>query len=464
MRAATALVEVAARRAGFIEIFGAAVPDEIFVQGWATDLPAGRMRVLAAAEPPLMTEFLCATHERADLAGRGRGFIGLLRPAPVAELASLRWLFFRTGDGWRALDLYEQHRRIGSREIPGHVRGLLPAASGPPDVLAGLRNAAHRFGGRETVSELQMPVRIGIDLALRADGSGVFLSGWLLDPTERVRTVSLVSGRDSAVISADWTRIPRKDVEDAFSANPLFNGTLPSRTPSGFLAFAKFASEETNPPHLVLDFGGGFPPAYFPLTLTASPPRRAVTKLLASLDPTIGGCIERGGTPDRANAPRRQTHAAGKGARSRLRLRRDRQYHSGDCCRQRAGKRPRANARNSRHRPVGALPADRNRGAGRGIGPGLGEIERLCRFYGLRVRLVFADSVDDAFDAMEAGVAATEAGTIALLSAHVLPRSEGWLPRTSCRPSPIGRAAARLPDDPVRGRFRALGGNHAGRA
>ena len=57
-----------------------------------------------------------------------------------------------------------------------------------------------------------------------------------------------------------------------------------------------------------------------------------------------------------------------------------------------------------------------------------GEIERLSRFYGLNVRLIFADAVDDVFDALQAGVAATEAGTLALLSAHVLPLREGWLP------------------------------------
>jgi hypothetical protein len=56
-----------------------------------------------------------------------------------------------------------------------------------------------------------------------------------------------------------------------------------------------------------------------------------------------------------------------------------------------------------------------------------GEIRRLASFYRVSLRLVPMLAGDDVLDALEAGAAATKAGTLALLSAHMLPASAGWL-------------------------------------
>jgi hypothetical protein len=55
------------------------------------------------------------------------------------------------------------------------------------------------------------------------------------------------------------------------------------------------------------------------------------------------------------------------------------------------------------------------------------EVERLSRFYGIRVRVIGAEGVRDACDAFEAAVNATRADALVFLSAGVLPRQTGWL-------------------------------------
>jgi hypothetical protein len=58
-----------------------------------------------------------------------------------------------------------------------------------------------------------------------------------------------------------------------------------------------------------------------------------------------------------------------------------------------------------------------------------GEVERLARFYRLKVRLVASEGVNDACDAYQAAVEATSAETLVFLAAGVLPRRAGWLSR-----------------------------------
>lgn len=55
------------------------------------------------------------------------------------------------------------------------------------------------------------------------------------------------------------------------------------------------------------------------------------------------------------------------------------------------------------------------------------DFRQLAGFYGLAVRLVLADHVEDALDALQAGVEASPAETVVCLSSGVLPRGSGWL-------------------------------------
>lgn len=57
------------------------------------------------------------------------------------------------------------------------------------------------------------------------------------------------------------------------------------------------------------------------------------------------------------------------------------------------------------------------------------EARRLARFYGLQVRLVLVEGVEDTCDALEAGVRACRFQTVALLSGAAQIRMSGWLGR-----------------------------------
>jgi hypothetical protein len=433
VRAATALIRLAARRTGFIEICGVSEGDEIFLQGWASDLPAGRTRVVTAGEPPAIAELAAASYERDDLGGRGRGFAGIIAPAPVGDPSLLTQMLYRGDDGWRAIDIYNQRKLIVAREIPGHLRSLLPRIAAPEDVLMRLRRTAHRFDGRETVSQLQEPVRLGIDVAVAVPGAGILVAGWLLDPRGRVSTVRLHAGPEIVAISSDWTRMPRADVAGAYASDPLFRDLAGAGRQSGFLAFASVNDANVRSAHLELDLGEGSPPSFFPLTLADAPPREVIGKLLASIDV--------------------RTAAADTFVKRQL----------GPMLRATGQAAPEPTAEPVDLGPAGAfddpasivlvIGADERAADALALFPLLaidpfarrlpivlaapaeslsaiaGEIRRLATFYRLSVRLVPTASGVGMLDALAAGAARTRAGTLALVSASILPASPDWLQR-----------------------------------
>jgi hypothetical protein len=117
---------------------------------------------------------------------------------------------------------------------------MLGRLEGPPSTLGALKRVCRtRFGGDETVSALAVPVRVARDLAVLANGAGIFVNGWLLDPKRLVRRVLLKSTHNfSERLDRRWARLARADVSEAFARDPLFAGHLrPGHHNHGFLAF-----------------------------------------------------------------------------------------------------------------------------------------------------------------------------------------------------------------------------------
>jgi hypothetical protein len=426
VRAAAALVRLAARRTGFIEICGAPADGEIFLQGWANDLPSGRTRVLAVGEPPAVLELSSLSYERDDLGGRGKGFAGLLEAPQAGDPSSITQLLFRGPEGWRAIDIYERRRLMHPREIPAHVRTLLTRASGPDDIIARFRRSAHRFDGRETVSQLQEPVRVGIDLAVRIPGGGILLAGWLLDPKDRVRAVRLRSGKETVVIGNDWTRLPRADVANAYANDPLFRDLVDSARPTGFLALARLASRESTPAHLELDLGENLPPTFFPLSVADVRPRQALARLLQCVDSRSAAAhaiVERQFGPMLRSLERVPSDAPGardigaynESASLSLVVGFDDKLGEALSLLALIARDPVA-----RSLPIVlAAPSD-------AIVALDGEIRRLASFYRLSLRLAEAASGSDVYDSLEAGVHVAATPAVALLAGHVVPTA-GWL-------------------------------------
>ncbi len=424
-RALVGLVRVAAKRAGVVEVIGATGGEALFIQGWATDLKADRHRVLAACEPPQIADFSCASYARRDVDGRGAGFAGVFEAALPDDGSSLRQLYYRATEGWRALELYERRTTLSTRELPAHIRGLLPQANGPQDVLARLRALANRFDGRETVSQLSEPVRIGVDVALRAEGGGLLVAGWLLDPKRRVQAVRVCAGGEAVAIDGDWSRMARPDVTNAFANDPLFQGLPLARAPSGFIAFAPRVGGEDA--YIEIDLGAG-EPSYFPLTVSTDAPRKTLARLIASVDLRSSAALHaaerqfgpmlrasEGETRGEAKTETFGPENAFKESSVALVIGADERVGEAASLLALLATDPA-----SRALPIIlAAPGDASEAVA-------GEVARLADFYGLALRLVQTRG-GDAFDSMVAGAAVSDAETLVLLSADVLPTTRGWI-------------------------------------
>ncbi|WP_084539874.1 hypothetical protein [Azorhizobium doebereinerae] len=428
LRAVAAMAQAVARPDGFVEVMGADEDGDIFLQGWTADLVPGRARVLAIGTEPVLAELDSASFPREDLAGRSRGFAGIMVAPDKPETGKLQKILFRARDGWRAVAVYERRVLLEPRDVPAHVRAVLPRLTAPTDVLAKLKDAANRFDGRDTVSDLKLPVRLGIDFALMVDGGGVLVSGWLVDCEEHVRGVSLKVGKSGARIDEGWTRQPRPDVTRAFLSDPLFAALDPNRHAHGFLAFApRVAGHARDAAYLELTLDSG--PAYRPLPLTRATPRQVLARLSAAVEPrsvAAAHVVERQLGPmvqsleRRPAASRVMSEAAGFDGAAPLVI-----VVGVDEGAAQAGVLLSLLALEPATRALPIIVAVREDG----FDDVAAEVRRLADFYGLRLRLVRADGAEDVCDALEAGVRASTAEHLLLLCAHVLPRANGWLPR-----------------------------------
>ncbi|MGU3495977.1 hypothetical protein ACLBXM_18195 [Xanthobacteraceae bacterium A53D] len=428
LRAVVAMAQAVARPDGFVEVMGADEDGDLFLQGWTADLVPGKARVLAIGAEPVLAELDSASFPREDLAGRSRGFAGIMCGPDRPDMDKLQKILFRARDGWRAVAVYERRVLLEPRDVPAHVRAVLPRLTAPTDVLAKLTDAANRFDGRDTVSDLKLPVRMGIDFALMVEGGGVLVSGWLVDCEDHVRGVALKVGKAGGPIDGEWTRQPRPDVTSAFLADPMFGALDPNRHSHGFLAFLpRLASHVRDAAYLELQLDSG--PAYRPLPLTRATPRQVLARLASAVEPrsaVAAHVVERQLGPLLQSMERRPAaghvmgdHPVFDGSESMALV-----VGVDDGAAQ-VGVLMSLLALEASTRALPIVMAVREDG----FDDVAGEVRRLADFYGLQVRLVRAEGAEDVCDALEAGVRATTAEHLVLLCAHVLPRGSGWLAR-----------------------------------
>ncbi|WP_201829980.1 glycosyltransferase family 2 protein [Microvirga zambiensis] len=428
MAAALSILTDVARNDGWIEVMGSIDTGEVFLQGWAVDLPSEQVRVLVAHDSVLPAEFRAASVERSDLLGKGRGFIGMLDTGRTTlDPEKIQKLFFRAKDGWRCLDVYNRRVLLPTTDVPAHVRDGLARASASPETLRILRQAGERFDGRDTVSVLKQPVRIGMDMVVEVPGGGFLVAGWILDPEGHAESISLRTGSDSARIDDSWTRLPRHDVTAAFLHHELFAGRLdPQRGDHGFLAFVPDLSRAGDAP-VYFEFKIGESAAFYPLNPARNLSRRSLERLIAPLDPRTAAA---GTAIERHIGPMMQALAA-----PAISIVEIRDFGFDDTA---ASKAIVVGAGFDVEEVSAALVLLALDPETCGVpiivsapvevfGSMAPEVERLTRFYGLTVRMIGAEGVQDPCDALEAAVQATRADALVFLSAGVLPRQAGWL-------------------------------------
>jgi hypothetical protein len=429
LRAVGMLLQSVAKPGGFVEVMGA-FDEGIFLQGWTSNFAAGRTAMLIAHGGLSPAALEAATFERDDLGDGARGFFGLLEDVPVRHPGEIERLFFRGNDGWRALEVYERHVLLEPITVPGHLRDGLKRGTAPQATADKLQRASQRFDGRDTVALLDQPVRAGIDDATIIESAGVLVIGWLFDPERKVTAATLRSGSQACAVDRHWTRVARPDVTTAFMEDPRFGPALASRRNShGFIVFApKLIPEPGQPLYLEFEVEGSGP-AFLPLEPGRGQARRALERIFGLLDArssTASAVVERQVSPALQAAeiaPPRVVETVDIGdvdAEAQLGL---------------------VIGLDHRQREVSSLfallaidPEIRRvpivlAAPGESVDRIGAEARRLARFYGLAVRLVVVEGVEDACDAIEAGVRACRFQTVGLLSGAAQIRMPGWLGR-----------------------------------
>ena len=292
-----------------------------------------------------------------------------------------------------------------------------------------------RFPGHETVSTLKAPLRIAYDIALDATESGIFVSGWLLDPTRLAASVVLKSTTGfHARLDDTWTRLPRRDVSDGYAADPLFAGRLKQdEIHHGFLAFVpRKDSPQAGESHYLEVLLQDETSVFLPIVFDAGDPIETLRRILGSVnvdEPTVDAIIAAHVGPIATALSANRTAPAKAAARVNFGQAIERPTvsvivpltaprpdfdvnlarFSGDPDFQRAELivvAPRAHAD-----PVASL------------------LRKAGPFYGLSGALVMADAPLDYFDALELGARSATADLVLFLSPNVLPSGRGWLTR-----------------------------------
>lgn len=424
----TALLQAAHASDGFVELIGESHDGVTFLQGWSRGMAPGPCRMFVVGNAtPVIAEFGIAVFPRPDAPDGASGFVGLLDANKATGALDIEGLVFRARAGWRHIALHPKKRITGPMETPEHIRSILLRTHGSPNVLLSLRAAANSFAGKETVSSLPYPVRMGIDNVFEADGGNLLVSGWLYDPDGHITTVGLCRNNAAARLDECWTRFDRPDVSDSFNEQQHFAPSLRGEQHThGFIAQAQLPSDDPDASlyfELTLrDLRRAFLPAK-PVRVSA---RSATLRQIGAIDPAncalpaiidaqivpflrqsgrsvpvIDTILNTGRFDEESSPP--IVIGAGESEEDIAPL-----------------LALLALDPETRAAPIViAMPEVRFRRQ-------TARIRELARFYGLSVRLVSVNGSGDDCDMLEAGIQALTCETVVSLSASLIPRAAGW--------------------------------------
>jgi hypothetical protein len=432
---------------GFVEILGTVRQTGIMLQGWSFHLQSDRYDMILETGGFSVHAAAVGTFERSDLSARARGMIAILPGADTIDPASLRRVYFRADSGYFHLEMYERRTQLAPAEVVPHLKASLPnLLMKMPIAQAFRRFAMPRFGGQETVTALTLPVRAAVDQAVLVPGAGILLAGWLLDPGGAVTEVSIRNTEGFYVrLDETWSRMPRPDVTEGYSTDPVFQHRLdPNDHGHGFAAFAPCQDAGRGAGTWYLELAlSDQECAFIPLRLPEKVSRATVRQLLANFnldDPLAERLVGTQIAPALWGAVQ---HLSGSGRSMAI-------YAFG-----RSAEKPRVSAilpvldgREDLDTTLAQFGVDPDFAAvelivvsppqaGERVGPLL---RRYGRFYGLHGRFILAGDALDHFEALEIGAQHATAGMLLFMAPSVVPRRPGWLSELSRRLAGAGDA------------------------
>jgi hypothetical protein len=304
-----AILRAAAPHDGFIEIIGGLPRLGAMVQGWCNAAPGDTPEILIEAGGLVQERAAAAAigrFARDDIAAPACGIVGLVGGGDIDPSAVQNiYVLTRVGGEYRRLEVVPNRPLLAPAETPFHLRDMLPKLQASPEVMRTLRRATRpRYAGHDTLTESERPIRVAVDVAVRIDGTGFYLTGWMLDPRRLVSAVLLRSvGGLSVRLDETWTRVPRADVTAGFRQDPVFAASLSESADGvadmhGFTVFAP-VPEKVNGgiEHFYLELEiGADDCAFVPVAVAAGDTQANRRKILTSFDihkPTAYTTVER---------------------------------------------------------------------------------------------------------------------------------------------------------------------------
>lgn len=280
-----AALQAAAEESGVVEILGRADGESLLLQGWIRDPHKIEPRLLTDNGKLEEHDAVFATFSRSDVAAPAMGFVALVR-TDAAAAAAPRQIYIRSENRFLRLTVLPAAIHLRDEDVPQHLSSLTANLRADGAAQKVFQAACRpRYTGQDTISGLQLPVRMAIDMTIRIPAAGWYVTGWLLDPAKLVSAVLLRgAGGLSERLDATWTRLARPDVSGGFIHDPLFAGSI-SHDLHGFTVFLPNRGEgaEESSVWIELDLGGRAS-AFMPVGVSSEDGAGDRQRLLDSVD------------------------------------------------------------------------------------------------------------------------------------------------------------------------------------
>lgn len=429
-------LESLSKQSGFAEIITRPECGGLLVQGWSCALAPGFRDVIVQHETLQVFDGVVALFEREDLLETASGFVVYFKDADGDSVLDLRRLYFSVENDYFHLEVVPEPVRFDPPAATAHLAQTLPVLQGDQDVFRAFKRICRpRFEGTNTMAEADVPVRLSLDCAFHVTRTGIFLSGWLLDPRQSVSLVLLKStGNFYQRIHENWYRTTRPDVISGYAEDPLFAPFMTAASDQcGFLTFVPhegaIADDEQFYVEIVLDDDGC---VFLPVTFDTRAAETITTEILGTVD-----------VDDIAFESLVRAHLGPivSGAFASRDV-------SGSPATVRSFGHPPNNPRVSVIMPSTSGNADLDINLSRFAGdPDFKDAELImvvnqsdlqakpeqlrewAEFYGLSGKLLIVDGDVDYFDALEIGTQQAGSSLLAFLADTVLPDTYGWLGR-----------------------------------